>query len=398
LLEPLPDTPERAQQELTLQITLGAPLIATKGFAAPEVHAVYSRALDLCHQRGETPQLFSVLWGMAAFYSVRSEWRTVQESAEQLLNLAHNFQDTGLLIEAHYAMGQVLHNMGNFLQSRFHLEQIDALYTPVQHHALAFSYGIDPGVMGRSVLAAVLLYLGYPDQARQMGQKALVLAEEVDHASSLAFGLAGAGWLSYHGGDMQTMQSQAEALITLTTEQGFALWLAWGKILRGWAIAEQGNRKDGLAQMREGLSAYLATGATGYYPYFLVLLAEAYMKMEQTAEGLAAVAEALQRVTSTEERMYEAEIYRLKGELLLQQTPDNHSAAEPCFYQALDVARQQEAKSLELRAAISLARLWQEQGKTTEAHRMLSKVYNWFTEGFETKDLQEARALLEELT
>jgi predicted ATPase len=190
-------------------------------------------------------------------------------------------------------------------------------------------------------------------------------------------------------------------MIALSNEQGFALWVAWVTILRGWAIAERGQGEEGIAQLRQGMTAMRATGAEVFWPYFLALLAEACGKAEQAEEGLAAVAEALEVVYKTGERFYEAELYRLKGELTLQSKEGMKSGVEAeveaCFQKAIAVARHQSAKSLELRAVMSLSRLWQQQGKQQEAHAMLAEIYNWFTEGFDTKDLQEAKTLLEEL-
>jgi predicted ATPase len=202
--------------------------------------------------------------------------------------------------------------------------------------------------------------------------------------------------------------------VTLCTEQGVPFWLAEGTILRGWALAEQGNREEGIVQIRQGLAAYRATGVEMMRSYFLALLGEACGKMGQREEGLNVIAEALGQVNHTGERVYEAELYRLKGELTLQQESKEHGAksengkelavsskeqeAEGCFLKAIEIAQKQQAKSLELRATVSLARLWQQQGKQREAHQMLSEVYNWFTEGFDTKDLQDAKALLENVT
>jgi predicted ATPase len=181
-------------------------------------------------------------------------------------------------------------------------------------------------------------------------------------------------------------------------EQGFALWVPGGTVLRGWALTAQGQMEEGIAQMRQGMTAWQATGAEADRPYYLALLAEGYGKAGRTEAGLHVLAEALAVVDAIEERYYAAELYRLQGELLLARSAEQHAEAETCFRQALDVARQQQAKSWELRAAMSLSRLWQKQGKQAEAHALLAPVYGWFTEGFDTADLQEAKALLEALT
>ena len=228
------------------------------------------------------------------------------------------------------------------------------------------------------------------------------MAEELSHPYSLAYTLMYAAWLHSLRREEQGARERAEAMITLSTEQGFTLFLALGTTLRG-ALTQQGHEEEGIAQMRQGLAALRAMGAKIGEPYFLAQLAEAYGKVGQEEEGLSMLAEALAVVDSTGERVYEAEVYRLKGELTLQQGsvqgPESRGKeAEECILKAVDIARTQQAKSLELRATISLARLWRQQGKQKEAHELLSKIYGWFTEGFDTKDLQEAKALLDELT
>src|SRR5581483_152829 len=401
LLKTLPDTSERARQELTLQTALGVPLVATKGYAAPAAGEAYTRARELCQRVEETPQLFPVLVGLFRFYLVRAEHETARELGEQLLSLAQRIQDPALLLEAHFPLGASLYCLGEFVPAREHLEQSIVRYDALQHRSHALAYGADPGVFCLSWTTHVLWSLGYPDQALKRSQEALALAQELSHPFSLALVFDYATILHQFRRERQIVQERATAAIALCTEQGFAYYLAWGTIMRGWALAEQGQVGEGIAQMRQSLAALRSTGAELRHPYYLALLADACGKVEQTEEGLAALAEAQARVDKTGERWYEAELYRLKGELTLQsesKTPDSCTAeAEACFQQALGVARHQEAKSLELRAATSLARLWQQQGKQTEARYLLAPVYNWFTEGFDTKDLQEAKALLEEL-
>jgi adenylate cyclase len=242
-----------------------------------------------------------------------------------------------------------------------------------------------------------LWLLGYPEQARQQSHEALTLVHELAHPHSLAVALDQSAWFHQFCREWQAVQERAEATITLSTAQGFAQWLAPGTIRRGWALAERGQREEGIAQMRQGLAALQAINSQRARTYYLALLAEAYGRGNEVEEGLSVLAEALTVVDKTAERYWEAELYRLKGELLLQQAvPDQHQA-EACFHQALDVARRQYAKSLELRAAVSLSRLWQCQGKRAAAHQLLAAIYGWFTEGFDTADLQEAKALLEAL-
>jgi predicted ATPase len=265
-----------------------------------------------------------------------------------------------------------------------------------------------------SYAALVLWSLGYPDQALKRSHEALTLAQELSHSHSLAFALFSAAWLHQFRREGQLARERAEAAITLSTDRGFPFFLALATIPRGWALAEQGQGEEGVVQIYQGLATYRSTGAETGRPYFLALLAEAYGKGGQAEEGLTMLAEALAPVNKNEDRYYEAELYRLKGGLTLQKFrvqgskfqgenpqstfPNPQLEAEACFLKAIDIACKQQAKSPELRATTSLARLWQQQGKKKEAHQMLAEIYGWFTEGFDTKDLQEAKALLEELT
>jgi class 3 adenylate cyclase/predicted ATPase len=415
LLKTLTDTPERAQQELDLQISLGPALITIKGWTVPEVERAYTRAQELCQQVGETAQLFPALWGLWVFYHVRGEHQTARELGEQLLNLAQRVQNPALLVEAHGALGYTLYCLGEFVSSREHLEQSLALYNPQQHHSLAFLYGgADPGMLCLSQATWTLWMLGHPDQALQRNHEVLTLAQKLSHPHSLAFALGHAAALHQFRREAQAAQERAEAVITLSTEQGFPYWLAWGTILRGWALAEQGEAEEGSAQICQGLAAYRAPGGELRRPHFFTFLAEAYEKKGQVEEGLTVLAEALMLMNNTGECYWEAELYRLKGQLTLQRfqvsgskfqvqnSPASgvrspESEAEECFLRAIEIARKQQAKSLELRAATSLARLWQQQDKKAEARALLAPVYQWFTEGFDTADLQDAKALLDEL-
>jgi predicted ATPase len=296
-----------------------------------------------------------------------------------------------------------------------------ALYDSQQHHSL-FVYGFDPQVYCLSRLITSLWALGYPDQALQRSQEALTLAQELAHPHSLAFALGFTAELHQRRRDRQAAQAQAEALISLSTDQGLSLWLPRGIIIQGWVLSEQRQGEEGIAQIRQGLTAYRTTGAMLWRSYHIALLAEACRREGQTEEGLTVLAEALAHVDRSGEHHHEAELHRLKGELTLQQesqkskvkgqkakietspqplAPNTQATvvqeAEEGFLKAIEVARKQQAKSFELRATMSLARLWKEQGKKSEARQILAEVYGWFTEGFDTKDLQEAKALLEEL-
>jgi predicted ATPase len=303
------------------------------------------------------------------------------------------------LLEAYRALGNTLFWLGEFAPARAHLEQAIALYDVQQHRALAFLYGTDPAVICLSCAAWTLWLLGYPDQARRRSAEALTLAQELSHSPSLAVALIWATYLHQACREVPTVQERAEALMGLAAEQDFQYWLTVGTFFRDWALVQQGRQgEEELARLRQGLAAYWATWAELNRPYWLTLLAEAHDTVGQAEEGLCLLREALVVVENSGEQLWEAELYRLKGELLQQQTLPDAQQAEACFCQALATARRQQAKSLELRAAMSLARLWQQQGKRADACQMLAEVYGWFSEGFDTADLQEAKALLDALT
>jgi predicted ATPase len=412
LLQTLPDASKRVQQELALQIALGIALGALKGYAAPEVEKVYARALALCRPMGETPQLFPVLYGLFAFHLVRAELQKARELGEQFLSLARKKQDPVVLLTAHRQLGDTLLWLGDVASARAHLEQGIAFHDPQQHRSLVFLYGDHPGMICLGLAAFALWYLGYPDQALSKKYEALTLAQDLSHPHSLVFALNLAAMFHQLRREEHQTQKQAEEVIALATEFGCPEFLASGTILWGWALAEQGEREAGLARIRQGLAAWRATGLGLLRPYFLALLAEACGKAGQAEEGLTVLSEALETVHRTGERHYEAELYRLKGELSLQSrspqsavsnpqsltpNPQAQVEAEACFWKAIEIARKQQARSWELRAAMSLSRLWRQQGKKDAARKMLAAIYGWFTEGFDTKDLQEAKALLADL-
>src|SRR5262245_51532312 len=396
VLATLSDTPERAQQELSVQIALGQAWMAAKGQGVPQVECAYTRARVLCRQVGETLELFPVLWGLWRFYLVRAEYQTARELAEQCLSLAQGVHDPALLLVAHHALGGTLYHLGELRPGRAHLEQGLALYDRQQHHHLALRYGMDLGVWCRSYVAWPLWQLGYPQQALTRNHEAITLAQELSHPFSLAAALAYAAMLHCYRREGQATQEQAEAGMALASEKGFPQFVALGMIMRGWALAVQGQGSEGIAQIHQGLAAHRAAGAELGRPRDLALLAEAYGEAGQTEEGLTVLVEALAVVDKTGERYWEAELYRLKGKLLLALSAEKHTEAASCFHQALEIARQQQANSLELRAALSLSRLWQQQGKQGEARELLASIYGWFTEGFDTADLLEAKVLLEE--
>jgi predicted ATPase len=397
LLAPLPDTAARAQQELDLQIAMGPALIATRGQATPEVEQTYARARALCAQVGETPQLFPTLRGLCRFYRNRGAFRTARELGEQLARLAEQTADPTDGLEAHVALGETLCYLGDYAAARTHLEQGIALIEPTVEQTLAHRQGEAPGIRCLFTAAHALWCLGSPTQAVQRSHEALALAQEVAHPYSLAVTQHRAAFLHYRRREAWTVQAQADALLTLETAQGFPVLVGFGTCWRGWALAMQGQGEAGLAELRQGLAAILATGQALSQPLCLVLLAEAAGHAGQIHEGLRVLAEALATFEASGRGDLLVEAYRLQGALLLRQAPPDVPQAEACFQQALAIARRQQAKSWELRAAMSLSHLWQQQGKQGDAAALLAPIYGWFTEGFDTVDLQEAKTLLEEL-
>jgi predicted ATPase len=416
LLQTLPDSPERAQQELGLYLLLRTPLAATKGYVAPEVEHAYMRAYELCKQVGQAPQLFMVLGGPYALHLLRVELPAAYRVAEERMRLAESLQFDLFWQVAHFSLGVPLLFMGEFTRARVHLEQSIMLYQPGQLGALGHMY--DPGVMSLSQVAFTLWLLGYPTQALQRSQETLSLARELSHPFSLAYALGWAARIHRLRGEQHLSRGFEEEWVALCTEHGFAHQLAMATISQGWGLAEEGCGEEGLVQIRQGLTTYRATREELGVSSYLILQADAYGKTGNFAEGYNSFAEAQEFIRNTEERFWEAELYRLYGELTLRQESQNvkvktqksklsqpkpqilepEAEAEVCFHKAIDIARRQQAKSFELRAVMSLARLWQHQGKHNEAHQMLAELYDWFTEGFDTKDLREAKSLLTALS
>jgi class 3 adenylate cyclase/predicted ATPase len=396
LLKTLPETPEQTQHALTLYIGLGTALRMTKGQAAPEVEHGYTQAYALGQHAGETPLLAQVLLGLWRVYGTRSQLHTAREVGETLLRLAQRTHDPALVVLAHYALGATWMYLGVLQAARQHLEEGITRSTPDQHHTPAFYQ--DPVVVCHFYAAWTLWLLGYPDQALARVHEAPALAHELSHSYSLASARGYAVYVYQFCRDVPAVHEQAEAAIALSTMQGFPVWMAVGTSFRGWALAMQGQGEERMAQIRQGIAAYRATGGAVWVPYFCTLLAEVCDHLGCIEDGLQALAEAHTLVEQQENRWWEAEVCRLRGVLLLRQQGMPQTEAEVWLQRALDVARHQEAKSLELRAAMSLSRLWQQQGKRQEAYGLLAPIYHWFTEGFDTADLQDASALLAEVS
>jgi predicted ATPase len=397
LLPHLADLAVRHGCEFDLHMHLGPALMAIKGYGDHEVEQSYARALELCHQLGETRRMFPVLWGLWRFYNTQGDFQTARRVGEQLLDLAQDEDDPGQGLAAHQALGFTLFYLGEFALARMHLEAGVSLIDPGGQLELANQYGSAPGVTCLALLAQVLWALGYPDQARQRCREACALADTLAHPHSQVSAHFVTARVYLYCRDPLSVQMHTEALMAVATEQSFAQRVAAGAFLQGWLLATQGQPETGMVQMRRGLAGLLETGAVIYQPLCLLVLADVHGQQGETEAGLDALAEALAIIGEDSQSYLAAELYRLQAELRLRHAPVEMSQAERGLQQALDIARRQQAKGWELRAAMSLARLWLHQEKRQAAHDMLESVFRWFTEGFDTADLQEAQALLSAL-
>jgi len=403
LLKTLPDSLERIQQEVALLIALGSPLRIARGYAAPEVSRVYARAEELCEQIGDSPHLFWVLTGLQGLCITRGETKKAYKLAEQMISLSQRSQDPLQVMMANWFLGLTSVYLGEFSSAQAPLEQVIKSYDPQQHGFLAFAFGQDAGVSCLSWLGWTLWFLGYPDRAVKRCKEALVLAEKLNHPFTLGFTYGIAGFYFYSlTHEFQKVKEHSEAAIKLGKREGFGLFHALEPFLRGAEGSLEGNVEEGIKLMRQGLAAYRAIGTGMLIPHHLGIMAELCEKGGKVKEGFEAVAEGLAEVKKSGERYYEAELYRIKGELTLKKArvedKMKQAEAEGYFRQAIDISRSQKAKSWELRAAMSLSRLLQKQGKNEEARQELKEVYGWFAEGFDTPDLKEAKTLLDKLS
>jgi class 3 adenylate cyclase/predicted ATPase len=392
----LPDTPERQRKELEIWSALGAVLQAVKGFAAPETGQAYARARELWEQLGSPSEFRQLPYGQSVNHMVRGEFDLAQRLADDLLRLSRERNDADGLALGHYCSGQNLMFAGRFASSRSHLEAGLALYDPISHHLLVYQAGIHPHVNSHAILGMVLFCLGYPEQALARSSAAITEARGLAHPPSVAVGLTFGARLLSLVGDNAALGERTDQLFSLAIEQGFPFWRAEGTTFRGWVKVKNGDVAEGISLLRSGMAAYRATGAEVWTPYRIALHARACEIAGQVEEGLTLLDDALQIVERTGERWFSAELNRHKGQLLLRQ--GQTEAAEELYRKALSIAEEQEAKLWELRAAASLARLCRNQGRAAEARDLLAPVYGWFTEGFDTPDLKEAKALLGELT
>lgn len=410
LLARLPDNARRVQQQLRLQLTLGVPLIAIKGYATADVGSVYIRARELCEQLGETPEISRVLWGLWTFRLLRGELVAALEIAEEFLRLSERLSYPGHMMRAHLVMEVTCMHRGEFASAMEHFEKTLSLYDPEQHRDDAFFYTQNPGVGMRCFAAWALWFLGQPDQALNRVQEALTLARELSEPHGVAYALSFAAILHQLRREPRMVQEYSEEELAISTEHGLVLYKAQSMIMRAWALIEQGKRGEGIEQMHQGFVAYQATGTELMTPYFGSLLAEALGKERKAEEGLRGLKEWVEVAHLNGNASHLAEAYRIMGELLLIQgtgraagkvafepEPSSIAQAEACFNQSIKIAREQKAKSWELRTVMSVARLYQNQGKQKQARVLLAEIYDRFTEGFDTVDLREAKGLLDKL-
>jgi DNA-binding winged helix-turn-helix (wHTH) protein/tetratricopeptide (TPR) repeat protein len=396
LLATAPNTRERALQELWLYITLGVPLIATEGYAAPSVGAVYKAARALCERLGDTPEISQVLWGLWTFHVLKAELSTALEIAGEFLRLAERLRYPGLAVRGHWAMEITCTHQGQFTLAVEHFDKALSLYEPDQHRGDALLYALDPGVAMRCFVAWSLWFLGAIDRALARMQEAVALARDLREPHGLAHALVFAAILHQLRRERPAAQQYAEAAIAVSDEHSLVLYLAMATVVRGWSLGGRPGGEKALGDARRGLAAWESTGAQLMRPHFLALLASV-QEPSNDAEGLRILSDALASAESTGECCYQAELYRLKGEYLLGQSAArvDVEVAENCFRQSLVIARGQDARSLELRSAISLARLYQLRGLHDAARDLVRPIYDRFTEGFDTPDLLDARALLQ---
>ena len=397
LLPTLPETTERDRRELALQTILAGVLVATKGWPAPERERALERARDLGERLGESLDLGPVLTSLCQVYLGQGRLRAAGELAERTLRIAEDLQDPEFLAVAHHNAGEACLWTGELVRAQTHFERAIALCDPKEHRSVAW-LGMDPWVMSTCLLSYSEQLIGRSDQGLR---RILALVARLREEPSRLLEVAGAQtvvtWVHQVRREQQVARDMADANLALCSEQGFGELLAWSRWVRGWALSELGQEEDGIREIAQGIEESRSCGTKLILSWTLGVLASAHGRVGQIDEAFGRLTEAFEVVEQNGERFYEAELFRVKGELLLK-SPAREEAPEACFRRAIAIARRQSAKSWELRAATSLARLLAEQGKREEARAVLAEIYGWFTEGFDTADLKDAKGLLEELS
>lgn len=390
----LPASAERAQHELLLLTMRGVVLIALRGYAAEEVERTFARARAICQELGDTPHLFPVLFGLFLYYMVRGDGASTEALVHQLETTASGVGDSEFTLEAHTARAAISYWEGRFTTCQAHILKARVLYDPARHRHHPLVYGQDPLAYGYCYGALTLWFLGYPDQALESANRALDLAERANHPLTLAGILSFVADLHYHLGDPAAVAAVTERMLAVAEQQGLALWSAWGRSMLGSARFQLGDPEGGIEDIRAGAAAFLLTGAKVNAPYLKARLAEAYLGTGRVTDGIETVDDALRSLETQLDRYFESELHRLRGRLLRCLPDPDLVLAEQSFQRALEVARAQSARSLELRAAMDLGRLWSDLGKHDAARRLVASVHGWFTEGLSTRDLVDAKALL----
>jgi predicted ATPase/DNA-binding CsgD family transcriptional regulator len=398
LLKTVPQTPERAERELNLQVALGLAVTFSRGYASAETKSETARTLALCEGMGNNPQIVPVWFALGPYYLTSADLTKAREIGERLLAIAEAAQDPVLFLGAHTIFGLAVQLQGEHLLSHQHLERAVALHDPRQIASYAAIYRTDPGMYARGGSIRNLYLLGYPDQAARRVGDTLLLARQGADRSSAGFPLTFAAFFYQFLGKAEKVLEVADECLALSREYGIPQEQAWVTTIRGWAAAESGHVDEGLAEIRAGLALQQSGGAVVAWPQFLAILADAARKAGRIEEALAAVAQGLEVAQKNGEHFYDAELYRLKGEFLIMQAAADVPEAERCFLTAIETARRQSAKALELRAAISLSRLRLEKERRDEVREILTGIYGWFTEGFDTPDLIAAKALLQKVS
>jgi class 3 adenylate cyclase/predicted ATPase len=397
-------TPALRREEIKLQVALITPLLHVRGYAAPETRAAVERSRLLIEQAealGEPPEdpllLFSVLYGFWVANLVAFNGDVMRELAVQFLALADKQRATGPLMMAHRLMGLSLLHTGDVVDGRAHLDRAMTLYDPAEHRPLATRFGQDVGAATLCWKSLAFWLLGYPQAALADTEHALVVAREIGHSATMMYVLNFSAWTHIHCGNYATTNALVDEFSALKDQTGSVFWGAWGMMQRGCLLALTGKASDAVQTITCGVTAMQSTGTTMWIPFWLSYLARANAEIGQPDDARRCIGEAMAAVETAKERWCEAEVNRIAGEIALLSPEPDVAKAETYFERALAVARKQQAKSWELRAAMSMARLWRDQGKRDEARDLLAHVYGWFTEGFDTLDLKEAKALLDAL-
>ncbi|MDF0676669.1 MAG: adenylate/guanylate cyclase domain-containing protein [Nitrospira sp.] len=396
LLETLPQSQERNALELDLLIARGAPLLTLRGYASDEIEHNYLRARSLSQENPGSERYFLSIWGLWVFQLVRGPLAKACTLADSLLSWANHQQNPDPLIRAHESVGSTYSFLGRFDEAKGHLRQAKSLYDPDRHRSQTLPYTQDPGITARIMLARTLWILGEIDEVEALVTEAIAMARELEHPYTLAFTLATASWVCSTLRDTNRTLSLTEEAILLSTKHSFEVPLAWAMSFQGWALAEQG-KETGLERLAEGLSVARRAKASLNNTYTLALLAESHLRNQHIAEGLAAIQQAQELAVTQGERCWQAELLRLKGELLVAQSDPPIVAAEQCFSEAVQVARDQRARMLELRAAAGLARLLRKLNKPDIARRTLDSICSRFSEQGSNPDLMEAQKILAQL-